>query len=325
MTISKELRNLVTKFFKDGKSKTEISKQLNISERSVYRILSESGHSKPASKRQKNIKVRSDCIYRGFKSVRTQGKLITSTRIKSKIPISLSVSTIRRYMLKLGMKYRPAVKKIMLSEKHKETRVNIVRKWICHKVDPDLIVFTDECRFSLDGNDALYTWKDKNNVYLPKRPFGGGSLMVWGAICKSGKIIIRRIKGKLNSDAYCQLMDKDILPILNSTIRTYILQQDNAPCHVSAKSKAMFAKNNVILLPWPPKSPDLSPIEHLWGILKRKLYDGTLYSNLDELWQRINYEVLKLEIECSSLIPNLWSNYCVKMCDILCNKGELLK
>ena len=46
----------------------------------------------------------------------------------------------------------------------------------------------------------------------------------------------------------------------------------------------------VQLLPWPPCSPDLNPIENLWGILTRRVYDRAAYPTADALWDRIQQE-----------------------------------
>jgi hypothetical protein len=37
------------------------------------------------------------------------------------------------------------------------------------------------------------------------------------------------------------------------------------------------------LLEWPPRSPDLNPIEHVWDAMGRRL-QGKHPRNLDELW-----------------------------------------
>lgn len=325
MTISEEIKSLVKQYFTDGVTKVEISNLLKISERSVYRILNENSAKNMISKRKKVSEKRSKCIKRGFNAVKRSGLLITSNKIKRKLPINLSISTIRRYLIKLKYKYRRVIKRIILTKIQRENRVKTVRNWIRMKVDPDLVIFTDESRFSLDGNDSQYSWFNKSGFTLPKRPFGGGSLMVWGAISKSGEIILRRINGKLNSEKYCNLMETDILPYLNKNIRTYIFQQDNASCHVSKKSMQMFEKNHVTLLQWPAKSPDLSLIEQFWGILKKSIYDGTKYDNLDQLWKRINDEVILIKQSDPDLVPRLWNNYTDKMCDILCMNGCLLK
>ena len=46
---------------------------------------------------------------------------------------------------------------------------------------------------------------------------------------------------------------------------------DNASYHKSQKLKELFEKHGHVMLFLPPYSPDLNPIEKLWGNLKRQL------------------------------------------------------
>jgi transposase len=64
-----------------------------------------------------------------------------------------------------------------------------------------------------------------------------------------------------------------VLPTLLSGVEGAVFQQDNASVHTAHIVRDWIADQDYEIMKWPPYSPDLSPIENLWSLLKAKIYE----------------------------------------------------
>jgi hypothetical protein len=109
--------------------------------------------------------------------------------------------------------------------------------------------------------------------------------MIWGAISYNDRSRLLRIHGTLNRFRYInEVLDAELRHFLNR-IPGAIFQQDNARPHVAREVVAYFNHYNIPLLPWPARSPDLSPIEHVWDIIGRQVRRNQQnIATEDEMW-----------------------------------------
>ena len=94
----------------------------------------------------------------------------------------------------------------------------------------------------------------------------------------------------------------DLLNSLSDDVRkSIIFQQGNAPSHVSRFTKSWLIDQGITrerLTDWPPQSPDFSPIDNLWSIIKRKVYkNGRQFESTKYFWEAIKDVSAKIQPE----------------------------
>ncbi len=83
------------------------------------------------------------------------------------------------------------------------------------------------------------------------------------------------IEHRLNATVYLSIVADHVHPFMTTVYHLLMyFQQDNAPCHKDQIISDWFLEHDdeFTLLKWPPQSPDLSPIEHLWDVVEREIH-----------------------------------------------------
>ncbi|GFT52936.1 transposable element Tcb2 transposase [Trichonephila clavipes] len=94
-----------------------------------------------------------------------------------------------------------------------------------------------------------------------------------GTIAYDSRSPLIVIRGKLTGQRYVDdILRPHVGPFLNG-LPGAILQQDNARPHTArvVQDFLISSRRHFQTLPWPPRSPDLSPVEHVFDQLKRQM------------------------------------------------------
>jgi len=189
-------------------------------------------------------------------------------------------------------------------------RANVSTNW-AH------VLFSDRKKFAFryPGTRATtHRWIKKSKGgkegYKCFQPNNPQRVNLYMGMCKWGVTKVHKVAGSkgyqspfknqkgqqarnITNAEYRHVLKKTLLPegsrlFSQQGLSNFKFQQDNDPAHVKsapAEVKAWKEKHPgkaITLLPnWPPNSPDLNPIENVWGIVQREV-DAVGCSNFDQ-------------------------------------------
>ena len=103
-----------------------------------------------------------------------------------------------------------------------------------------------------------------------------------------------------NHDEHILSKVEEYISAERSMGRSPWFQHDNVPCHASLLTQLNLQRRRIPTIEWPPYSPDLNLIEHVWVLTKRHVQGHYLRRSYEN--HKIGYSDLK------QLIQEAWDS-----------------
>ena len=218
----------------------------------------------------------------------------TSAKIFEEAGLVHVPKTTRNRLLRKVAAIKSPSTKPPLTPRHRRLRMEWSKKYM--KTDMNFVLFTDKSRATLDGPDGwanVWVYNGETCHTRMRRQQGGGGVMIWAGIIGDELVGPFRVPDGLKFPAatYCEFLKTALEPWLDdlplSRLKRIVFMHDNAPSHAAKATTAVLKSLGFVnesLMIWPPNTPDLTPMENMWSIVKRHIYaNGKQYSSKNEL------------------------------------------
>ncbi|RFU28321.1 hypothetical protein B7463_g7998, partial [Scytalidium lignicola] len=288
--LSPYIRGKIIGKAEEGKKIAHIAKELNVPDSTVRDTIKKEqlrtdGKSNPKPGRPDKYSERFKRRLIAF--VRKEPKS-SMAKIRKHMEVKISNKAITRILDSVGIWHWRCKRRPYLTDEIAAKRLT----WCLKRKDWELsdflnYIFTDECSAERRaGGITEWAWfqpkqkwdKEMVTTYSKSKDI---SVMVWAAIWwsngkvhKSELVILDRDfeskKFGYTANSYIKVIDDQLPKIWEPGL---IFMQDNTPIHCANKVKQWFKDMAIPVTDWPPYSPDLNPIEHVWWHLKAKVLE----------------------------------------------------
>ncbi|GFT85992.1 transposable element Tcb1 transposase [Trichonephila clavipes] len=231
-----------------------------------------------------------------------------TSEVNSHLRNPISARTVQRELHASNLYGRVGIRKPLVTARHALQRrqwCRTHRQWTPQQWQQ--VIWSDESTFTLFQTTVRgYVWRTPKEAFAPECivltvKHGGGSVMVWeGAIFWRGLGPLVTLHGKIKAAHYVNILGDQVHPFVQTSFpgECPLYQDDNVPIPTAKIVQEWFAEHEG--LDWPPQSPDLNIIEHLWAYLESKLRTrfpppstiSVLETALHEEWLHIPFQVV---------------------------------
>ena len=311
---------IITLGLHTSKSQRDIAKLCDVNQSTVSRILKHHSEGSSLNKRKGKCGRKRKTTCRADAAIIRLSKKDprkTSDDLQKDIAaagFAISSSTVRRRLLEKGRKARRPLKKQLLTEDMKRTRLrwaNDHKHWTVE--DWRRVLFSDESHFYVQGQRSQHVRRSAGEPisasHLNQSVKYPDKKMFWGCFTYKGVGPIDPCEGMMNSQKYIEILRRRVIPEMTKSFPESdgIFQQDKAPCHTSKAVKKFAEENRLKILDWPGNSPDINPIENLWAIIKKRLRrkDCTTKTKLIQAIIEVWFHDEEIRNICQNLVDSM--------------------
>jgi transposase len=241
-------------------------------------------------------------------------KFVVPKDIRRCLQLECCARTVRRRLDEVNLFGRVAREKDDYDERILKLRLSFARGFL-HFTDQewDAMIFSDEVHFCLGHHGQVWVQRPPGAAYDPqycKPPDEARyTVTLWGCFCSKGIGAGRIFEGELNKQLYRDILEHNLKPTYQRFYPHQLFRflQDNASPHYNPEVNTWMHNHGVHVMEFPPRSPDLNPIENLWHTLKWRIErrNPCTAEDLERILKE-EYEAISTE-ECRILARSMHS------------------
>jgi transposase len=324
---------IVISSFVWGKSYSQISDCFEISDSYISKVLktwreegkftdnrkNNGGHNKKGTQAIENS------LIMLVEKDRSQSVRQLSETLREEMDIEVSKSTVSRILSDLDYTKSLPYPIPYLSDYAIERRLQYAQEYMNDKFSN--VVFSDESTFQLCENRQLVWWNPSSEKKpVITYPHDKRKVMIWGAISRKGSTELEFWKisadFKVTAQTYVKCLNQNLVKRMDRLygMNKWRFMHDNARVHTAEITQEFVETKDLKVIMHPPYSPDLNPIEKVWGYLKKRVMTKA-YTKIDEVIEAIKEEWNQITIE---QLNNLIDAHCRRVQEVYNLNGEFI-